>query len=105
MNKDRGMIKWLPFSAVEDPSTIIKNIEKQKNYHKKPILSKDQIEMIENDILEAYHTQNDILIIYLSNGIYKRLKTKILKIEASSKKITTIQKVLYFEQIINTKLI
>ena len=42
MNKDRGIIKWLPFESLVSSKQVIDSILHEKNKIKKPILSLEQ---------------------------------------------------------------
>ena len=47
MNKDRGIIKWLPFDSLVNSKSVVESILYEKRKVKKPILSLEQTEEIE----------------------------------------------------------
>ena len=94
MNKDRGMIKWMPFNSLMNGRIIVNNLLDEKSKIKRPILSDDEIGEIENNIINAYYTQNKIIITYYKNGYL--LKTKSL-----IKKIDYTRKIIYLDNNIN----
>ncbi|MFR5856232.1 MAG: YolD-like family protein [Bacilli bacterium] len=94
MNKDRGMIKWMPFNSLMNGRIIVNNLLDEKSKIKMPILSDDEIGEIENNIINAYYTQNKIIITYYKNGYL--LKTKSL-----IKKIDYTRKIIYLDNNIN----
>lgn len=94
MNKDRGMVKWMPFNSLMNGRIIVNNLLDEKSKIKMPILSDDEIGEIENNIINAYYTQNKIIITYYKNGYL--LKTKSL-----IKKIDYTRKIIYLDNNIN----
>lgn len=94
MNKDIGMIKWMPFNSLMNGRIIVNNLLDEKSKIKMPILSDDEIGEIENNIINAYYTQNKIIITYYKNGYL--LKTKSL-----IKKIDYTRKIIYLDNNIN----
>ena len=94
MNKDSGMVKWMPFNSLMNGRIIVNNLLDEKSKIKMPILSDDEIGEIENNIINAYYTQNKIIITYYKNGYL--LKTKSL-----IKKIDYTRKIIYLDNNIN----
>ena len=54
MNKDRGMIKWMPFNSVVASKDILYSLMKEKTKVTRPIMSDDEIKTIEDAIIDAY---------------------------------------------------
>ena len=94
MNKDRGMIKWMPFNSLMNGRTIINNKKKKKSKVKMPILSEDEKLELENKIINAYYTHDKLLITYYKNGY-------LLKTKSHIKKIDYTYKIIYLENNIN----
>jgi hypothetical protein len=106
MNKDRGVIKWAPFSSLPEQSKIIKKMCLEKKKIAKPILSAEQTLEIENTIIEAYYEQAIIKIEYFQSGFLLNIEAKIYKIDYILKKIyLTNQKTLLFNQIIKASVL
>ncbi len=68
MNKDRGIIKWLPFESLVSNKTVIDSILKEKNKIKKPVLSLEQQQEIEDTLIHAFYEQEKIMVTYYKNG-------------------------------------
>ncbi len=102
MNKDRGMIKWMPFNSLMNGRIIVNNLLDEKSKIKMPILSDDEIGEIENNIINAYYTQNKIIITYYKNGYLLKTKSLIKKIDYTHKIIYLDNNInLLFRQITN----
>jgi hypothetical protein len=48
--RDRGKIKWLPAHFMPEHKQMLKNLEEEQNYQKKPLIDHYQIEEFENKI-------------------------------------------------------
>ena len=104
MQIDRGFIKWMPFDSVTNTKKLLKTMANNKNVIKMPTLSDEQISLNEENILRAFHHNEEITIIYFQNNKIYKLTTKIKKIENTSKKIILANnKHLYFSQLIRVK--
>lgn len=105
MNKDRGIIKWLPFENLANNKKIIDTILLEKAKIKKPVLSLEQQETLEEKIIEAFYEQISIILKFYKNGYIYTLNTKILHLDSNSKKILLEnKKSILFNQIIDIKL-
>ena len=103
---DRGMKKWAPFDSLTNSKLMKEEISKKKQYIPMPSLSSDQLQVIEQNIIEAFYNKNDIKIYYYVNGKILNKIVKIIKLDYIKKNIllndnTTI----YYKQITNTKII
>ncbi len=87
MNKDRGIIKWMPFDSLENSKKIVESILYEKSKIEKPILSKEQIEEIEEKLIEAFYEQEPITLQVYKNGSIKKMTSTILSIDTIYKKI------------------
>ncbi len=103
---NREEIKWAPFQSIVNTNTIIKELELQKKVQQKPILSSDNLEEIERNILNALHTKSKIKIDYYYNGfIYHKIGI-INRIDQNTFKIYFKDySSLYFEQILKIQFI
>ncbi len=102
MNRD---VKWNPFNSLISENNIINNLKYKRNYNSKPILSLDQIELINQNILESYHTKSKVKIKYYYNGFIYNEEGFISNIDVFNKRIflnTNI--IIYFYQIIELNL-
>ena len=103
MDEERGMIKWAPFASVVDSKTLVNEILEEKSKIKKPILSEDKFESIEEDILYSYKNEEYINIEYFKNGKIYKIKEKVLKINTFSKELILSNNTkLNFSNITNT---
>ena len=98
---DRGIIKWQPFDSCYSSNKILKEIDNKKNRITLPILSDDQLLVLEEKIIDAYHLKNSINIEYFYNGKIIRTYGKINAINYQDKKIYMNNIIIYFKQIIN----
>ena len=85
MNKDRGMIKWMPFNSVVASKDILYSLMKEKTKVTRPIMSDDEIKTIEDAIIDAYYTEQKVYITYFKNGYNYEYYGKIKKIDSSNK--------------------
>ena len=100
MNKDRGMIKWLPFNSLINGKQIVYALEEEKSKIKMPIISEEEQKILEEEIIEAYYCQNTVIITYYKNGFLLKTKAKIKKIDNIYKTIyLSNQLKLLFKQI------
>ena len=52
----RGEYKWAPFQSLFNTNKVLEEIKTQKKIHPKPILSEDEINLLEKALICAYHT-------------------------------------------------
>lgn len=105
MNKDRGIIKWLPFESLTPNKKVIDTILYEKNKVKKPILSLEQQQEMEEKIIEAFYEQIEITLKIYINGYIKTIISPILEIDYTYKKIILKNKdIILFKQIVEVVL-
>lgn len=100
MNKDRGMIKCIPFNSVVSNKEVLMSIMKEKAKVNKPIMSDDEKSIIEEAIIDAFYMQNKVNITYYKNGYTYEYNGTIKKIDSSNKLIYLTNCRLLFNQII-----
>ena len=100
MNKDRGMIKWMPFNSVVSNKEVLASIIKEKAKVNKPIMSDDEKSVIEEAIIDAFYMQNKVNITYYKKGYTYEYNGTIKKIDSSNKLIYLTNCRLLFNQII-----
>lgn len=101
MNKDRGMIKWMPFNSVVSTKEVLSSILKEKEKVKKPVMSDDEIKQLEKSIIDAFYMQTTISITYYKGGYTYKYTGKIKKIDSLNKLIYLNNLRLLFNQIID----
>ena len=84
---DRGMIKWQPFNSVIPSSYIIKCLEEEKKRISMPILSEDELNDLNNQIITAYYQKEPITIYYYYKKKFFKITDIITKISSSNKLI------------------
>ncbi len=101
---DRGIIKWMPFQSLPQEE-VLKKILKDKERITKPILSKEQQEELEKQLVEAFYEQTEItLTIYLS-GFIKKITSQVIKLNSSDHTILLKNnKKILFQQILEIEL-
>ena len=96
---DRGFIKWQPFNALTPSKETLKEI-KEKEKCSRPTLFPEEINIINNALLDAYYSKENILITYYEEGKIKQITSTIKKINPNSKTIELgCKKILFFNQI------
>ena len=102
---DRKMIKWQPFNSLMNPNKVINEILHEKEKIEKPVLSNDQLVILEEKICLAYESNIEINIIFYNQG-YLKNKTGLIKfIDKVNHKIIFIDKsYIYFDTIIDVNL-
>lgn len=101
MPKDRGIIKWQPFESLTPSKKMVDTILYEKNKVKKPILSLEQQQEIEQKLVEAFYEQIEITFKIYKNGYIKKVTSSILEMDYTYKKITLKNKdKILFQQII-----
>ncbi len=68
MNMSRNVAKWQPFNAVISGDIMIKDVLNRKYIVKKPVLSDDQIKLLEVKIFNSFANQEYITIKFYRNG-------------------------------------
>jgi len=101
MKLDRGIIKWQPFNSVAPSKEIINKLDREKQKIDKPILSEEQLDIIQNNLFEAYNNELETIIKYYKNGIIFNEQSKIKVLDLSRNRIIlNNNKIIYFNQII-----
>jgi len=100
--RNRSEIKWEPFDSLFHSKDVLNDLEKKKQYQKKPTLSTDELEVLDFQLQEAYHTQAAVKISYYYQGyIYTKIGV-ISKINKQNFQICFDNSTsLYFEQILS----
>jgi hypothetical protein len=100
--RDRGMIKWAPFNSIINGEYIAKEIEHEKSKINKPILSEEQVNNLEKEIIEAMINKINLNFEIYQSGYVYNIKGTIIKIDSSKGKIyLNNNHYLYFCEIIN----
>lgn len=95
--------KWAPFASLFNNDEILKEIEEEKVISK-PILSEEELEIIEKNIKQSFHTKEMVKITYYYKGKIKEKICKIKSIKDCEYKILLDDfSFLYFEQVLNVK--
>lgn len=105
MNKDRGMIKWQPFESLTPSKKVIDDILYEKSKRKKPILSLEQQQELEEKLVEAFYEQIEVTLKIYKNGNIKTTTSIILEMDYVYKNITLKNKdKILFQQIVEVVL-
>jgi hypothetical protein len=75
---DRKMIKWQPFNSLMNSNVVVNEIENELTKIKRPVLSSDQLEILENKLNMALKNKIEIDVTYYING-YLKHKIGIIK--------------------------
>ena len=104
MNKNRENIKWAPFESFFHSKDLEKEILEEKSLCSKPILSEDNLEILEKKVLSAYHTKAFIFLKFFLHGHIDSKKSYITFLDFHQRKIFLEDHTsIYFEQILDMK--
>ena len=67
---DRGLIKWMPFDALNGFTSMIQDLKKALLSTPEKILTQDQYDLLNYNLNEALHTKKEIVLVY-----YKQQKS------------------------------
>lgn len=73
MYKDRGIIKWAPFDSLTGFNERLNELKYQIGKNEKPVLSEDQLYLIDLTIKEAINDNKEIAIEYYEDGYIKTM--------------------------------
>lgn len=96
---DRGIIKWQPFNTI-DNNQILKDITVSKNRIKFPILSEDQLKIIQEKVITAYNLKNIIQIDYFYDGKIWQIIGQINYLNITKKVLLINKNSIHFSQIL-----
>lgn len=103
-SEDRGMLKWAPFHSVMSEDEVL-DIFKMRERYPKPELSEDQINELEYLIVEAYNSQNTVVLTIYYNGKLIDKTGIITKLDAINKAVYLDKKMIPFSDIIKFRYI
>ncbi len=79
--KDRGIIKWAAFDALNGFNSMLKEMKYHLRKIEKPTLSEDAFEMLNRTLNEALHNNLEVAITYYIDGYSKITYGKIKKVD------------------------
>ena len=97
---ERGMKKWAPYKSLIEQEKYLKKAHQDNNVVKKPTLSSDEAEYI-NEILVNYHGE-ELEITFWRNDKLNTVSAILVKIDPVNKKIVLPErKTIYFSELIS----
>ena len=97
---ERGMKKWAPYKSLIEQEKYLKKAHQDNNVVKKPTLSSDEAEYI-NEILVNYHGE-ELEITFWRNDKLNTVSTILVKIDPVNKKIVLPErKTIYLSELIS----
>lgn len=97
---ERGMKKWAPYKSLIEQEKYLKKAHQDNNVVKKPTLSSDEAEQI-NEILVNYRGE-ELEITYWRNDKLNTVSTILVKIDPLNKKIVLPERrTIYFSELIS----
>ena len=102
--QDRS-IKWAPFDSVINSTNTLNEVNNKRNIITKPILSDDQIELLNERIFESFTNHIKINLYIYSNEKILKLNGYINNINKYKKCITFNKNYIYFNQILKIDII
>lgn len=98
---DRKMIKYRPFNSVVNTKTLVNDVEKNRNTQLRPILSEDDYEEIEYNLLSAINTGTNIIINFYKDGYIYIIEGKVTSLDTYKKRILLNNNIhIYFNDVI-----
>ncbi len=97
--KDRGIIKWSAFDALNGFNSMLKEMKYRLGKQKKPILSDDDYEIMNRKLKQSIIESKEISITYYESGYSKISFGRIKKLDFENKLIilTTLEKISAFD--------
>lgn len=103
---DRGIMKWAPFEALSGQYEYIEELLIGKLKKAKPILSEDEFEVMNRNLIEAFENNIEISLKYYKNGFFYTTYGYIKKVDYIYKQIILSTKESFFaSDIISIELI
>lgn len=98
--QDRCGVKWIPFNSCFNSNSVVKELASGKLKINKPILSEDQVNILNEKILEAYTNNIKInLFIFKRENILK-LVGYVNSINVQNKYFNFNNNRIYFNQVL-----
>src|SRR5690554_6164864 len=81
MYKDRGIIKWAPFDALNGFHETIEAYKYQKGKKERPVLLEDKLNMLDKNLKEAIEKNIEIQVYYYFDGYIHYMYGYVKKID------------------------
>src|SRR5690606_20325844 len=85
MYKDRGIIKWAPFDALNGFHETIEAYKYEKGKRHKPVLLEDKLEALDQSLKLAIENNSEIQIYYFYDGYINNVYGHVKKIDRNYK--------------------
>ncbi len=82
---DRGLIKWMPFDALNGFTSMIQDLKKALLSTPEKILTQDQYDLLNYNLNEALHTKKEIVLVYYKQQKYVETTGSIIKVNPYNK--------------------
>ena len=99
--QDRSYVKWAPFNSLINDKKIFEEVSYKERECDKPILSDDQIDILNDKIFESYTNHIKIKLYIFRDRYITELIGYINNININKKCITFNNSCIYLNQIIN----
>lgn len=92
---DRGIIKWAAFDALNGYHSMLQEMQYRLGKKEKPILSDDDYETLNRNILSAIKNDSEVELKYYADGYIKTTYGKIKKLDYPNRLVilTTREKI------------
>ena len=78
---DRGMLKWLPFEALEAQAEYHAELQEEREKEERPLLSEDQCSAMQYAVEEAWMKKRPLRIIHFENGRRRKKEGRLTGID------------------------
>lgn len=99
MATDRGMKKFNAFKALTEHEEMAKNLVKKRSKISKPVLSDDELEIINDNLVYANNHNSVVELIYYNEGFLTK-EVGNIKIEAYNRLLFINKKYISFDNIL-----
>jgi len=82
---DRGLMKWMPFDALNGFTSMIQDLKKNLLLTPEKILTQDQYDLLNYNLNEALHTKKEIVLVYYQHQKYVETTGSIIKVNPYTK--------------------
>jgi len=79
--RDRGMRKWRAFASIPEQYTGLKTVFNDLNYEEKPLLSSEQMEIMNDVLIHALQSKKSVYMVYYAKGRCVTEKVKIQHVD------------------------
>jgi len=101
--QDRGMLKWLPFDALEGYGEMLSKLEARKVEEARPTLCEEHLQAMQYRIEEGWRAGEPLVFTYFENGRRRRIFGCIVGIDVHARVIMLEGMTLAFDALLDVE--